>query len=212
MPARAVPTEHPPARAGPPRPARGVAATPALRARPAAGTIAPPEAAPATGGDRAAGAGAGGVRGAGSPPPLPPPDLSRAPHRAGRGLCDAVATAADTKGRRGGERGAGPAPVPAPATPAGRTRAPARSPSLGLPYAGSQPRAHPTLAGAPTLRLSRSPRWDRDAEGLPAGSPARLLGGAEAAAGLPARGWMPRACGSLRFPPSRGASHGRRGR
>lgn len=77
--------------------------------------------------------GAGGVSGAGSQPPLPPAALSRAPHRAGWGLCDAVATAADTKGRREGERGAETASAPAPRPPPA-ARAPARSPRLGLPY------------------------------------------------------------------------------
>lgn len=189
---------------------------------PAAGTIAPLEAAPAAAGGGAVGAGAGGVRGAGSQPPLLPAAPSRAPHRAGRGLCDAVATATDTKGRQGGERGAGPASGPRPPPAA---LAPARSPRRGLPHAGSHPRAHPrapaTLARARTHRLRPERRgpgpggcygWGGDAEGLLHGSAARLLGGAEAAAGLWARGWMPPACGSLRFPPSRGASHGRRGR
>lgn len=208
-PAGAVPTEHP-------RRGRAPRDRPAGRPRPPPSALAPRRSNNSSPGGGAGRGRRGCVRGAGSQPPLPPPHSSRAPHRAGRGLCDAEATAADTKGRRGGERGAGPAPVPAPATPAGRTRAPARSlassPSLGLPGVGSRPRAHPPLACAPTLRLSRSLRWDRDAAGPHAGSPARLLGGAEAAAGLPARGWMPRACGSLRFPPSRGARHGRRGR
>lgn len=107
--------------------------------RPAAGTIAPPEAVPAAGGGGAAGAGARGVRGAGSQPPLPPAALSRAPHRAGRGLCDAAATAADTKGRRGVERGAGPDPAPRP-PPAARARP--LVPRHRSPRAGSHARAH----------------------------------------------------------------------
>ena len=187
------------------------------RSRPAAGTIAPPEAAPAAGGGGAAGASAGGVRGAGSQPPLPPAALSRSPHRAGRGLCDAAATAADTKGRQAGERGAGPAPAPRPPPhdplpPRACPLVPRpRSPRRGL---------EPSRAPVPTLRL-RPERggpgpggrcgWGGDAEGLLPGAAARLVVGAEAAAGLPVRGWMPGACASLRFPPSRGASHGRRG-
>lgn len=94
-----MPTEHRRRPAGP----RGGRDPRPPRSHPAAGTIAPLEAALAAGGGGAVGAGAGGVRGAGSQPPLPPAALSRAPHRAGRGLCDAVATAADTKGRRGGQ-------------------------------------------------------------------------------------------------------------
>ncbi|XFG03294.1 hypothetical protein AB1E19_006918 [Capra hircus] len=139
---------------------RRAAAPPSPRqcSRPAAGTIAPPEAAPAAGGGGAAGAGARGVRGAGSQPPLPPAALSRAPHRAGRGLCDAAATAADTKGRRGVERGAGPAPAPRP-PPAARARPLVprhRSPRAGSPARAHSPRpsdsvpsaAGPGLAGA----------------------------------------------------------------
>lgn len=178
---------------------------------------------PAAGGGGAADAGARGVRGAGSQPPLPPAALSRAPHRAGRGLCDAVATAADTKGRRAASEGLGLPPPHDPRPPRARPFTPPAS--VSPRHAGSYPRAHPrapaTLARARTLRL-RPERggpgpggrcgWDRDAEGLLPGAAALLLGGAEVAAGLPARGWMPRACGSLRFPPSRGASHGRRGR
>lgn len=106
-----------------------------------------------------------------------------------------------------------------PATPAHRPRARARPPRTALRGRALSRARDPPRARTFRLRPERGgPRpggrcgWDGDAEGLLPGAAARLLGGAEAAAGLPARGWMPRACGSLRFPPSRGASHGRRGR
>ena len=152
MSVRLMPTEHPRARQLPAAGRRSAYDPRPRRSRPAAGTIAPPEAAPAAGGGGAADASAGGVRGAGSQPPLPPAALSRAPHRAGRGLCDAVATAADTKGRRAASEGLGLPPPRDPRPPRARPFTPPASvsPTRARTLARTLARPRPSHAPGPS--------------------------------------------------------------